>query len=70
MGEHVNNGLPVSLDGRLRLACYGAKLTSDVGLLAYRALAEVAVPRALFAGILERHGGWLSRRRWPSADEG
>ena len=33
MGEHTNSGLPVSFDGRLRLAFHGTRLTSDAGLL-------------------------------------
>ena len=41
MGEHTNNGLPVSFDGRLRLAFHGTRLTSGAGLLAYRELDEV-----------------------------
>jgi len=41
MGEHTNNGLPVSFDGRLGLALHGTRLTSDAGLLAHRELDEV-----------------------------
>ena len=40
MGEHTNNGLPVSFDGRLRLAFHGTKIISDASLLAFRKLDE------------------------------
>ena len=40
MGEHTNNGLPVSFDGRLRLAFHGTKITSDANLPACRELDE------------------------------
>ena len=33
MREHTKNGLPVSLDARLRLAFHGTRLTSNAGLL-------------------------------------
>ena len=55
-GEAKHPPLWVSFDPRLKLELHGARITSDGGLLA-----EVAVPRALFAAILRR----IDRLRGP-----
>jgi len=52
MGEHTNNGLPVSFDGRLRLAFHGTRLTSDAGLLVYRELDETVELTEMASGRL------------------
>ena len=41
MGASTTASLRVSCDRQLKLACHGAKVTSDAGLLAYRELDEV-----------------------------
>ena len=41
MGEAKNDALEVSFDPKLRLEFHGVKVTSDVGLLAYRELDDV-----------------------------
>jgi len=38
----------------VKLEFHGAKLTSDGGLLLFREMAEVAIPRNLFAMILDK----------------
>ena len=45
MGEHTNSGLPVSFDGRLRLAFHGTRLTSDAGLLVAMLVSRVVLRR-------------------------
>ena len=41
MGEAKQGSLRVDFDRRLKLESHGGKITSDVGLLAYRELDEV-----------------------------
>jgi hypothetical protein len=55
-GEAKHPPLRVSFDRRIKLEFHGARITSDGSLLA-----EVAVPRALFAAILRR----IDRLRGP-----
>ncbi len=40
MGDRRKQALRVQYDGRLKLRFHGAKITSDAGLLAFRALDE------------------------------
>jgi hypothetical protein len=60
MGDGRKQALRTQFDGRLKLDFLGAKITTDAGLFLFRELdeafrlAEVAVPRELFAAILER----------------
>ena len=37
MGDRRKQALRVQFDGKLRLECHGAKITSDAGLLAFHA---------------------------------
>ena len=61
MGDRRKQALRLQFDGKLRLEFHGATITTDAGLLTVRELdeafrlAEVAVPRELFAAILDRN---------------
>jgi hypothetical protein len=54
MGESKKDFLRVQFDPGVKLEFHGAKITSDGGLLLFREMDEVAIPRSLFALILDK----------------